>query len=103
MKTYIKKPVSIQAIQWTGENLFKVVTFIEGKPELNCDSANAAWEGYCDYTKESGLTIDTLEGEMKASIGDYIIKGVSGEFYPCKPDIFKKTYYTLEEYAEFVA
>lgn len=38
------------------------------------------------------LKIETLEGIMKASVGDYIIKGVNGEFYPCKPDIFEKTY-----------
>lgn len=52
-----------------------------------------------DYLKEYGnihhtyeIVIDTLEGQMKADIGDYIIKGVNGEFYPCKPDIFEKTY-----------
>ena len=39
-----------------------------------------------------GILINTLEGNMKASIGDFIIKGVQGEFYPCKPDIFEKTY-----------
>ena len=39
-----------------------------------------------------GATIDTREGRMKAKIGDYIIRGVNGEIYPCKPDIFKKTY-----------
>lgn len=43
------------------------------------------------------MYIETLEGTMKASVGDYIIKGVNGEFYPCKPDIFEKTY---EEVAE---
>ena len=46
----------------------------------------------CNLVKEEGLTIHTLEGDMIASIGDYIIKGVNGEFYPCKPDIFEKTY-----------
>lgn len=51
--------------------------------------------GYCDG--EHYLTIATLEGEMKASVGDYIIKGVEGEIYPCKPDIFKKTYDIIEE------
>ena len=51
-----------------------------------------------DYTdpKSPKLKIQTLEGEMKASVGDMIIKGVNGEFYPCKPDIFEKTY-DLEE------
>jgi len=41
---------------------------------------------------KDGFKIKTLEGEMTASIGDFVIKGVNGEFYPCKPDIFKKTY-----------
>jgi hypothetical protein len=42
------------------------------------------------------IRIQTLEGDMKASFGDYIIKGVNGEFYPCKPDIFEKTYESIE-------
>lgn len=43
------------------------------------------------------IKIETLEGVMDASIGDWIIKGVNGEFYPCKPDIFEKTYEAVEE------
>ena len=49
------------------------------------------------FAIEGGLVIKTLEGEHVASIGDYIIKGVAGEFYPCKPDIFAKTYDLAEE------
>lgn len=48
-----------------------------------------------DYTVS--LTINTLEGDMQANVGDYIIKGVNGEFYPCKPDIFEKTYDKVEQ------
>ena len=48
-----------------------------------------------DFRKEEYLLIDTLEGVMKARVGDYIIKGVHGEFYPCKPDIFNETYEDL--------
>ena len=52
---------------------------------------------YIDFTKnESGLIIKTLEGEHIVSVGDYIIKGIEGEFYPCKPNIFEKTYELLE-------
>ena len=47
--------------------------------------------------KGKTLVIHTLEGDMEASIGDYIIKGVNGEFYPCKPDIFAKTYEEVTE------
>lgn len=47
--------------------------------------------------KEEGLKIFTLEGSHLATIGDWIIKGVKGEFYPCKPDIFDQTYLIVEE------
>ncbi len=77
-KRYRKKPVVIEAVQWTGDNvdeLFKLEDF-----KLN-------------YTLVNGiLGVYSLEGVMWASVGDYIIKGVRGEFYPCKPDIFKETY-----------
>lgn len=47
---------------------------------------------YYQGGKEEHLTIETLDGKMKVNIGDFIIKGVNGELYPCKPDIFEKTY-----------
>lgn len=78
---YRKKPVIVEAIQWTGQNKHEIYTF------LNEDNF------YIDHGRvEGGLIIKTLEGEHVASIGDYIIKGVNGEFYPCKPNIFEKTY-----------
>ena len=87
---YRKKPVEVKALEWTGSNLFDVTTFLEGvKPLLDCDSAMAAWEAYKDVVTTEGLQIITLEeGVMKADIGDFIIEGVKGEHYPCKPDIF---------------
>lgn len=81
MAKYRKKPVVIEAMLLTEETVDEVIAFI-GKevPEK-------------EYPGElAGLVIETLEGEMTARIGDYIIKGVNGEFYPCKPDIFEKTY-----------
>ena len=54
------------------------------------------FEEYKDIVRNKGLKVKTLEGEVIASIGDYIIKGVIGEFYPCKPDVFKKTYEKVE-------
>lgn len=77
---YRKKPVEIEAVQWTGDNIEEIVAWM---------SENAIGQ-----LKESGsnLVIATLEGDMTASHGDYIIKGVNGEYYPCKPDIFEKTY-----------
>lgn len=100
MKKYIKKPVAIEAVEWTGENLFEVITFTDGKPELNLMVAKDGWDSYQRLVDMDGLKIYTLEGVMRAAIGDFIIKGVKGELYPCKPDIFKQTYYTEQEYAE---
>lgn len=74
---YRKKPVVIEAMRLTDSNEIKVTEFMG----LNEGKLTAC-----------GIEIETLEGTMKASIGDYIIKGVQGEFYPCKPDIFEQTY-----------
>lgn len=75
-----KKPVVIDAIQWTGKNASEVLAFCEHK---------AMWH-YASLPDK--INIETLEGNMKADLNDWIIKGVKGEFYPCKPDIFEKTY-----------
>lgn len=74
---YVKKPVEIEAIQFTGENIKEVLIFVGS--QIN--------EAYAE-----ALFINTLEGVHRAGVGDYIIKGVKGEFYPCKPDIFELTY-----------
>ncbi len=78
---YRKRPVVIEAVQWTGENTNEIYKFA-GKAVS------------AEVYKSDGklLAIETLEGTMYAPVGDYIIKGVDGEFYPCKPDIFEKTY-----------
>lgn len=82
IKQYRKKPVVIEALEWTGTNLDEVYQFVP--PHLRVEEAD-------------GLHIVTLEGDHFASIGDFIIKGVKGEFYPCKPDIFAMTYDEVEE------
>lgn len=82
IKKYRKKPIEIDAIQYTGNNLSEIENFVE----TNLLHYNTQEEN--NYQ----LGIPTLEGIMKASIGDYIIRGAKGEFYPCKPDIFKITY-----------
>lgn len=76
INNYRKKPVTITAIQYTGDNLDAVRSFTKG---------NA-------YIDNRGLMIRTLEGEHIANVNDYIIRGIHGEYYPCKPDIFAKTY-----------
>lgn len=80
---YRKKPVVIEAIQWNGKNYAEIREFCGTHPQGH---------GHCWYSVDDKEYVSTLEGEMRASIGDYIIKGVNGEFYPRKPDIFEKTY-----------
>jgi hypothetical protein len=75
---YRTKPVEIEAIQWIGSNFVEIDKFITVPHEI--------------FPIQNKIIIPTLEGNMEASYGDYIIKGVNGEFYPCKPDIFDKTY-----------
>lgn len=96
MAKYRKKPVVVEAVQWTGKNHRQMFDFLEDKPDeyMTANGKNF----YIDHSKVAGgLMIKTLEGEHIASIGDYIIKGIKGEFYPCKPDIFEATYELVEE------
>lgn len=75
------KPCEIEAVQWTGENLTEILRFTNTQ---NIDIT-------------SGVpVIKTLEGDMVASTGDYIIRGLRGEYYPCKPDVFQKKYEPCE-------
>jgi len=92
-----KKPILVDYIQWTGDNLFDVITFTDKKPELNHMVAMDGWETYQNLVKDEGLKIYTLEGVMNASIGDFIMRGVQGELYPCKPDIWEATYDKVDE------
>ena len=78
---YRKKPVVIEAIQWNGNNLNALTRFANSHIEFDNDL----------------IKIETLEGVMTANVGDYIIKGVKGELYPCKPDIFEMTYEEVKE------
>lgn len=89
---YRKKPVVVEAMQWTGLNLEEVKDFVG--EALTYDILDTAWE-VGKGRPHVFMKIKTLEGDMEVSEKDFIIKGVNGEFYPCKPDIFQKTY-TLE-------
>ena len=97
MSKFKKKPVVINAIQWTGANVQEVSNFLAGfdlhvappNDEPECAKCIARF----DYTTTpASLAIPTLAGEMSASAGDWIIRGIKGELYPCKPDIFDATY-----------
>ena len=86
---YKKKPVIIEALQFKSDMSIKdlndLIDFIGMKNIVDIGRDNLY------------LTIRTLEGNMTASSGDYIIRGIQGEFYPCKPDIFEQTYDKVEE------
>ena len=86
---YRKKPVIIEAIQWTGNNISEIKSFCN--EHVRIELHDAAWKAGA-FPVVASLYIDTLEGVHQASVGDYIIKGIKGEFYPCKPDIFHQTY-----------
>jgi hypothetical protein len=88
---FVKRPIEIQAALYDGTNEHALVDWI-----TRCGgSAIAAHAG--DPGKGWHIDIHTLEGVMCADMGDWIIRGVAGEFYPCKPDIFEATYEAVEE------
>lgn len=88
---YRKKPVVIEAIQFNGNsNRTEIEAFVGRKLKVELESDTAYEAGIAPPV--FSLFIETLEGEMKVSMGDFVIRGVNGEFYPCKPDIFAKTY-----------
>lgn len=82
MQKYVKKPLEIEALQWTG-NEEEMREFLG--------------ELFLLIYNDEGLRIETLEGPVKASLGDYVIKGIQGEFYPCREDIFHATYDQVEK------
>lgn len=98
MGLYRKKPVVIEAVQLNWKNWNEVCDFLGGI--INKNNPGRRSDEYSDAcgeetTDEGGwieITIPTLEGDHVAKHGDWIIKGVQGEFYPCKPDIFAATY-----------
>lgn len=91
MPKYRKKPVVIEAIHFMpdGKDNLKVV-----KAFLGENQTYSVWHD--DYTGKKSIMIQTLEGTMEAKPGDYIIRGIKGEYYPCKPDIFEESYELFE-------
>ena len=85
-KKYIKKPIPVSALQWTGKNLDEIKAF--------CTDDNG--QEKC-FTNNKDLWIHTREGQLMAKVRDYIIKGIEGEFYPCAESVFDKTY---DEFSE---
>ena len=83
-----KKLVIVNGIEWTGDNLREVIDFTG----LHPSAQKWTWEEYEEVVRREGLKIFTLEGPLMATVGDYIMRGVQGEFYPIKPDILELTY-----------
>lgn len=79
IKTFVKKPVKVRAVQWTGDNYEEIADFV----------------GHISFPyslDKDSVIISTLENNYYARKGDWIIRGIDGEFYLCDPDIFEKTY-----------
>ena len=91
---YTKKPVTIQAWQLNLKDPINIIQMYELVNNVDVSTLQMVAESHIqgEIRRYGGLPIKTLEGKMIASDGDYIIRGINGEFYPCKPDIFEKTY-----------
>ena len=93
---YTKKPISIHAVQWDGTKAQaqRIIDWVHS------NGAEATYWGLGEWDADAPdahyIVIETLEGDMLASPGDWIIQGIRGEFYPCKPDIFADTYVPAE-------
>ncbi len=96
-KKYCKKPVVIEAVQYHGHNFDEIEKFCTnvGASESCAELRQVRDDVYACF-------ITTLEGEHCASDGDFVIKGIQGEFYPCKPDIFFKTYDALDSISDSI-
>lgn len=95
VQRFRKKPVVIEARQLT-DNWLELVDWINETYENPDESSFLRAGAYLPSGPDADIAIRTLEGEMRAVPGDWIIRGVQGEFYPCKPDIFAQTYEAVE-------
>jgi len=92
IQRFRKKPVVVEVMLFNGKNISEVISWVG-------NSAERELVGHPKFgnVHSGNLIIHTLEGDHCANIGDWIIKDVKGEFYPCKPDIFKETYEEVED------
>lgn len=103
MPRFKKKPIEIEAVQLTWQTWNEVCEFADvgkledGKPQGCYIDPETGMDGSEGCSEEIGLSIPTLEGVMLARENDWIIRGVQGELYPCKPDIFEASYDPVEE------
>ena len=94
MAKFRKKPVVIEAEQFTKDSAWKHIN--NDIPIFGKFSVSGSWNAGDHRLNSVWISIPTLEGTMRADLNDWIIKGVKGEFYPCKPDIFEATYEPAE-------
>lgn len=80
---FIKKPIPVEAIQWTGKNFDEIHEFVTNKPIF--------------ITGSNEIILSTLEGDMRAPEGSWIIRGPMGEYYPCRREVFEETYEPVED------
>lgn len=105
MAYFRKKPVVIEAVQLTEKTVRGAYEFMYGTVDITARNGDY-WDRYVESVLSRGMNVTTLEdgpdGRAKhvATIGDWIIKGVQGEFYPCRHDIFKETYEPAPEGGE---
>lgn len=92
MAKFRKKPVVIEAVQFDGREFGEYANFMPKEAYFFMPKEAYFFMSGNGKTNAAHINIHTLEGTMRADIGDWIIKGVKGEFYPCKPDIFEATY-----------
>lgn len=83
VKQYVKKPIPIEAIQWDGTNTKELMDFSKDVRFIYHDG---------DDGVSTEMFVQTIEGNMHSNIGDYLVRGVRGEFYVCAKDIFEETY-----------
>lgn len=93
MPKFRKRPVEVEAVRWTGENIEAVMGFMHPQQPVHVNNLS-----HMRFTNADELVgVQTLEGLMVADKGDWIIRGVQDELYPCKPDIFGATYEAVPE------
>ena len=92
-KKFVKRPIVVNAVKYDGTNGNEIVQYAN---EMLQFQSYTTEECYVD-DKTNNLYVQSMEGTMRALVGDYIIQGPFGEFYPCKPDIFDATYSEIDE------
>lgn len=92
-----KKPIEVEAIQWTGDNLEDVYQFMGEDRKVKEWKGRGRFDGLQQYVRGEGVFLQTHSGIVKAHVGNWIIKGVDGEYYPCPDAVFKETYEPAEK------